>query len=60
MTPEEYKNYHNARKVKKDKPPIEKVRMTTRQAIEAMSEYYEFDKKKTEFFIRQLELSGKI
>lgn len=37
-----------------------KKKLTTRQALQAMSEFYEFDKKKTEFFIRQLELSGKI
>jgi hypothetical protein len=58
MTPEQYKNYQ---KVKTVKPaPVLKVKLTTREALQAMSEYYEFDKKKTEFFIRQLELSGKI
>jgi hypothetical protein len=57
MTPEEYKNYQ---KVKTDKQPALKVKLTTREALKAMSEFYEFDKKKTEFFIRQLELSGKI
>jgi hypothetical protein len=57
MTSEEYKNYQ---KVRPNKPPVVKAKLTTRQALQAMSEYYEFDKKKTEFFIRQLELSGKI
>lgn len=57
MTLEEYNNL--AMRGKKSAVPT-KEKLTTREALQAMSEFYEFDKKKTEFFIRQLELAGKI
>lgn len=58
MTIQEYKNAMENDTTPKAKDF--KKKLTTREALKEMSEFYEFDKKKTEFFIRQLELSGKI
>jgi hypothetical protein len=60
LTASEYRN-RMAKKIepaKKSKPVKEKL--STKEALRAMGEYFELDSKKTAFFIRQMELSEKI
>jgi hypothetical protein len=36
------------------------MKLTTKEALRALALYFELDKKKVEFRIRQMELAGKI
>jgi len=45
---------------KKKKASKQTEKLSTAQALQAMAHYFDLEEKKTKFFIRQLELSGKI
>jgi predicted glutamine amidotransferase len=59
LTPKQFRDMF---KQKTDDQPVkvEANKLTTKEALRSMGEYFELDKAKVKFWIRQMELSKKI
>jgi hypothetical protein len=58
MTSKEYQELIKSKKV--PEPVLEFGKLTTKDALKAMGAYFDLDSKKVSFWIRQMELNGKI
>lgn len=54
------KEYQELMKGKSEQPEPKREKLSTREALRAMAEYFDLDTKSVNFWIRQMELNGKI
>jgi len=54
------KEYHDLMKGKEEQPAPKPEKLSTQEALRAMGAYFELDSKSVNFWIRQMELNGKI